>query len=165
MGGQQPPYGLVSPNSSIDDELFPEDYEQFGTPVNVNRAADPSRTHPWVDPSILKLMHRVGRGHFGDVWLATIHNRTEDFDEYHEVAVKMLPTGSEEQVHSLLQKFESLFHTVQGLRGVSWPYGVSIKDGKVQVSTCGPLFLLILLTSLFSSRLRLPRPQILQIPF
>ncbi len=34
MGGEQPRYGLVSPNSSRDDELFPEDYQQFGTPVN-----------------------------------------------------------------------------------------------------------------------------------
>ncbi|CAK9273168.1 unnamed protein product [Sphagnum jensenii] len=114
---------------SIDDELFPEDYDRFGTAVNV-KTGEPSRTHPWVDPNILKLMHRIGRGPFGDVWLATIHNCTEDFNEYHEVAVKMLPPGSEEQVRSSLRKFESVFHTAQGLRGVSWPYGISIKDGR-----------------------------------
>jgi hypothetical protein len=131
MGGEQ--YGPVSPDSSINDELFPEDYDRFGTAVNV-KTAEPSRTHPWVDPNILKLMHRIGRGPFGDVWLATIHNCTEDFNEYHEVAVKMLPPGSEEQVRSSLRKFESVFHTAQGLRGVSWPYGISIKDGRVGFS-------------------------------
>ncbi|CAI9771497.1 unnamed protein product [Fraxinus pennsylvanica] len=34
--------------------------------------------------------HRIGRGPFGDVWLATHHSNTEHYKEYHEVAIKML---------------------------------------------------------------------------
>lgn len=130
MGGDL--YGPVSPANSIDDEFYPEDYEVFGTTVNVGRAAGHTQS-VWVDPEILKPLHRIGRGPFGDSWLATVHNSTADFDEYHEVAVKMLPVDSEEQVRSLLQKFESQFQITEGMRGVSWPQGISIKNGRVSL--------------------------------
>ena len=128
MGGDL--YGPDTPASSIDDEFYPEDYEVFGTTVNVRRAGGPS-AYLWVDPDILKLKHRIGRGPFGDVWLATIHNSTEDFDEFHEVAVKMLPSDAEDHVRALLQKFETQFQQPEMVRGVSWPQGISVKNGKV----------------------------------
>ncbi|KAL3699007.1 hypothetical protein R1sor_017029 [Riccia sorocarpa] len=75
-------------------------------------------------------MHRIGRGLFGDVWLATLHNSTEEFDEFHEVAVKMMPLIADDRVRVLLAKFEGLFQAAQGLKRVSWPQGISTKNGK-----------------------------------
>jgi len=91
----------------------------------------------WVDPNILKLLHRIGRGPFGDVWLATIHSSTKDFDEFHEVVVKMLP-DAHEHIHALLQRFQSTYQQFEAVKGVCWPQGISIKNGRV--SRMLPLF-------------------------
>lgn len=104
---------------------FSEEYEVLETTV-------PSSNQLWVDPSILKLLHRIGRGPFGDTWLATIHNSTKDFDEFHEVVVKMLP-DAREHIHSLLRKFQSTYQHAEAVKGVCWPQGISIKNGRVSV--------------------------------
>ena len=51
------------------------EYELFeGDPDHLRTVkATPTQTDPWIDPSSLKLNHRIGRGPFGDVWLATHH--------------------------------------------------------------------------------------------
>lgn len=110
-------------DSSAGDAFNSEEYEDLGATVA-------SSNYLWVDPNILKLSHRIGRGPFGDVWLATIHSSTKDFDEFHEVAVKMLP-DSREHMHSLLQRFQSTYQQVETVRGVCWPQGVTIKNGRV----------------------------------
>lgn len=99
------------------------DYEVLGTTVT-------SSNHLWVDPNILKLLHRIGRGPFGDVWLATIHSSTKDFDEFHEVVVKMLP-DAHDHIHSLLQRFQNTYQHVEAVKGVCWPQGITIKNGRV----------------------------------
>ena len=118
-----------SVNSSGNDA---EEYEVLGTTVT-------SSNHLWVDPNILKLSHRIGRGPFGDVWLATIHSSSKDFDEFHEVVVKMLP-DAHEHIHSLLQRFQTTYEHVEAVRGVCWPQGITIKNGRV--SRVLPVFLI-----------------------
>lgn len=107
-----------------------DEYEVLETAVT-------SSNQLWVDPNILKLLHRIGRGPFGDVWLATIHSSTKDFDEFHEVVVKMLP-DAHEHIHSLLQKFQTTYQQAEAVKGVCWPQGISIKNGRV--SRILPLF-------------------------
>jgi hypothetical protein len=109
-----------SVNSAGNDS---EEYEVLGTTVT-------SSNHLWVDPSILKLSHRIGRGPFGDVWLATIHSSNKDFDEFHEVVVKMLP-DAHEHVNALLQRFQTTYQQVEAVKGVCWPQGITIKNGRV----------------------------------
>lgn len=104
---------------------FSEEYEVLETTV-------PSSNQLWVDPSILKLLHRIGRGPFGDTWLATIHNSTKDFDEFHEVVVKMLP-DAREHLNSLLRRFQSTYQHAEVVKGVCWPQGISIKNGRVSI--------------------------------
>lgn len=93
--------------------------------------ATPNQASSWLDPASLNLKHRIGRGPFGDVWLATHHQSANDYDEFHEVAVKMLPPIKDESVQSILKKFEDLFFKIRGLRGVAWLHGVSVVQGKV----------------------------------
>ncbi|KAM7490084.1 hypothetical protein LguiA_033005 [Lonicera macranthoides] len=87
--------------------------------------------NPWIDPSSIKLRHRIGRGPFGDVWLATHHQATEDYEEYHEVAVKMLHPFKEDDFKAVLNKLDELFSNCKGLQGVCWLYGISIISGKI----------------------------------
>ncbi|XP_052210582.1 E3 ubiquitin-protein ligase KEG [Diospyros lotus] len=86
---------------------------------------------PWIDPATIKLRHRIGRGPFGDVWLATLHQTTEDYDEYHEVAVKMLHAIKEDSINLVLEKFNVMFSKCQGLKDVCWLHGISIINGKI----------------------------------
>ena len=93
--------------------------------------ASSNKISAWIDPSKLKLRHRIGRGTFGDVWLATHHESTEDYDKYHEVAVKMFPLIKEDHVNVLLDKLDGLFSKCQRLGGVCSLHGFSIISGKV----------------------------------
>lgn len=68
-----------------------------------------------IDPASIKLRHRLGRGPFGDVWLATHHQTTEDYAEYHEVAVKMLHHITEDNIKTVFDKMDDLFSKCQGL--------------------------------------------------
>ncbi|GLU01296.1 hypothetical protein SLE2022_186080 [Rubroshorea leprosula] len=85
----------------------------------------------WIDPSTLKPRHRIGRGPFGDVWLATRHQSTEEYDEFHEVAIKVLHPISQDHVRAFLDKFDDLFSKCKGVHGVCSLQGVSVISGKV----------------------------------
>lgn len=91
----------------------------------------PSQISPWIDPSVLILKHRIGRGPFGDVWIATHHQRTEDYDRYHEVAVKMLHPIKEDQLQFFSARFDEIFSKCQGLGNVCFLHGISTQNGRV----------------------------------
>ncbi|KAA8525481.1 hypothetical protein F0562_007336 [Nyssa sinensis] len=109
------------PTTSFDFEFVESDSD----------AASPKKISSWIDPATIKLRHRIGRGPFGDVWLATHHQRTEDFEENHEVAIKMLHPIKEDNIKAVLDKFNDLFSRCQGLEGVCWLHGISIISGKM----------------------------------
>lgn len=112
--------------ASFEYELLEGDPDHLRTVV-----ATPTKVTAWIDPGALKLRHRIGRGPFGDVWLATHHQTAEDFQEYHEVAVKMLHPVKEEHLKILIEKFELVYSKIRGSHGVCWLHGVSIINGKV----------------------------------
>ncbi|KAG0465506.1 hypothetical protein HPP92_019670 [Vanilla planifolia] len=85
----------------------------------------------WIDPDTLKLGHRIGRGPFGDVWLATHHHCTEDYDQYHEVAIKMLFPFKEHHMQELIAKFNEIFSKCQELLNVCHLYGISTLHGRL----------------------------------
>ncbi|EEF46948.1 E3 ubiquitin-protein ligase KEG isoform X2 [Ricinus communis] len=116
----------AQPATSFEYELFEGDYDRLRTVV-----ASSNQSTPWIDPENLKLRHRIGRGPFGDVWLATHHHSTEDYDEYHEVALKMLHPVKEDHVRVLLDKFDDLFLKCGGIEGVCLIRGISIINGKI----------------------------------
>uniref|UniRef100_A0A5B6ZUM7 Putative E3 ubiquitin-protein ligase KEG n=2 Tax=Davidia involucrata TaxID=16924 RepID=A0A5B6ZUM7_DAVIN len=112
------------PTTSFDFELVESDL--LSTVV-----ASPNQISPWIDPATIKLRHRIGRGPFGDVWLATHHQTTEDYEEYNEVAVKMLHPIKEDNIRAVLDKFNDMFSKCQGLEGICWLHGISIISGKM----------------------------------
>lgn len=118
--------GAPPPPASFEYELFEGDPDHLRTV-----AATSTQLSPWIDPASLKLKHRIGRGLFGDVWLATHHQSADDYDEYHEVAVKMLHTIREDHMQMFLDKFAGIFLKCRQLKGVCWLHGISIKTGKV----------------------------------
>lgn len=116
----------AQPSASFEYELLDGDSDHLRTVVGST-----DQKSPWIEPSKLKLRHRIGRGPFGDVWLATHHQSTEDYDEYHEVAIKMLHPIKEDNMRIVLDKLEDMFRKCQGVRGVCWLHGTSIISGKV----------------------------------
>ncbi|XP_065849404.1 protein KINASE OF THE OUTER CHLOROPLAST MEMBRANE 1 [Euphorbia lathyris] len=120
--------GKVDPAATFEYELFEGDPDNLRTVV-----ASPNESTPWIDPANLKLRHRIGRGSFGDVWLATHHQSTQDYDEYHEVAVKMLHPVKEDHLRVLFDKFDDLFLKCKEIGGVSLLYGISIINGKIGI--------------------------------
>ncbi|XP_071697829.1 protein KINASE OF THE OUTER CHLOROPLAST MEMBRANE 1 [Rutidosis leptorrhynchoides] len=114
------------PSTSFDFEIVDDDYDQFTT-----NDASANHTNTWINSASLKLRHRIGRGPFGDVWLATRHQVTEDYDESHEVAVKMLHHIKEDNIKAVLDKLNVLFSKSRGLQGACWLHGVSIINGKI----------------------------------
>uniref|UniRef100_A0A0E0E463 Protein kinase domain-containing protein n=1 Tax=Oryza meridionalis TaxID=40149 RepID=A0A0E0E463_9ORYZ len=94
----------------------------------------PSQISPWIDPSVLTLQHRIGRGPFGDVWIATHHQRTEDHDRYHEVAVKMLHPIREDQLQAFSVRFDEIFSKCQGLSNVCFLHGISTQNGRICIA-------------------------------
>ena len=121
----------------MDEESKSEDvgdYEIFDldfTSSTLSMVMEPTQLGPWVKPEKIKLKHRIGRGHFGDVWIATLHTSDEEFEEFHEVAAKILSFVKDEQVTELLPKFYHIFQRCQNLKRVSWPRGISRKNEKV----------------------------------
>lgn len=96
--------------------------------------ATPNQISPMIDPTLLKLTHRIGRGPFGDVWIATHHQRSKDFDHYHEVAVKMLYPIKDDQIQLFLSKFDDLFSKCLGLENVCFLHGISVQNGRVCIA-------------------------------
>ncbi|XP_015870775.2 protein KINASE OF THE OUTER CHLOROPLAST MEMBRANE 1-like isoform X2 [Ziziphus jujuba] len=121
--------GKAKPVASFEYELFEGDPDHLRTVV-----AAPPPTNPWIDPASLKLKYRIGRGPFGDVWLATNHQSSVDYEEYHELAVKVLHPLKEHHSQKFLDKFEELFSKLRGLHGVCWLHGISIIDEKVCIA-------------------------------
>ncbi|KAL8170506.1 hypothetical protein V2J09_022310 [Rumex salicifolius] len=95
--------------------------------------APPYETNPWVDPSSLTLRHRIGRGTFGDVWLATHHQSTEDYDEYHEVAIKILSLVKEGNMKAVFDKLNRVFEKCQGVNSACQLRGFSVLNGKISI--------------------------------
>eukprot|EP00245_Coleochaete_scutata_P002620 TRINITY_DN13533_c0_g1_i1.p1 TRINITY_DN13533_c0_g1~~TRINITY_DN13533_c0_g1_i1.p1 ORF type:complete len:670 (-),score=126.43 TRINITY_DN13533_c0_g1_i1:578-2587(-) len=91
----------------------------------------PAQEGPLVDPQDVKLTHRIGKGPLGEVWLATLHNATEDFDEFHEVAVKLLPDGVIKDDETIVSKFKELFAKVHDLDNICAPQGICRKNGQI----------------------------------
>lgn len=118
-----------TPAVSFDYELYEGDPDHLRTVV-----ATPPQISPWIVPASLNLKHRIGRGPFGDVWLATHHQSGADFDEYHEVAVKMLHPIKEDHMQKFVSKFEELFPKLRGQSGVCWLHGISIISGKICIA-------------------------------
>ncbi|KAF7830308.1 E3 ubiquitin-protein ligase KEG [Senna tora] len=115
------------PTSSFDEyELLGDDPENFRTVK-----ASSNSSSPWIEPERLKLRHRIGRGPFGDVWLATHHQSTADYDEYHEVAAKMLYPIKEDHMKIVLEKFDDLYFKCQGVAGACWLHGISVLSGRI----------------------------------
>lgn len=114
------------PPASFEFELFEGDPDHLRTVV-----ATPTQISPWIAPASLKLKHRIGRGPFGDVWLATHHQSADDFDEYHEVAVKMLHCIEEDRTQTFTDKFEEIFLKCRELQEICWLHGISVINGKV----------------------------------
>uniref|UniRef100_A0A1S3ZV67 E3 ubiquitin-protein ligase KEG-like n=1 Tax=Nicotiana tabacum TaxID=4097 RepID=A0A1S3ZV67_TOBAC len=122
----------VSPlATSFDYELYDGDPDHLRTVV---AATTPSG--PCIDPASIKLRHRIGRGYFGDVWSATHHQSATDYDENHEVAIKMLHPINEDQVKAFLSKFEELWVNLKSkqLQGVCWLHGISVISGKICIA-------------------------------
>ncbi|KAL4589090.1 hypothetical protein LXL04_001992 [Taraxacum kok-saghyz] len=111
--------------SAFDYMLYEGDPEHLRTVK-----ATPSQPNPRIDSSLLKLKHRIGHGPFGDVWLATHHQSGHDYDEYHEVAMKMLHPIKEEDIPKFLAKFDDLFLKIRKLQHVCWLHGISIISRK-----------------------------------
>ena len=117
-----------SPVEPFEYMLYEGDPDHLKTIISSPR----QKKSPRIDPEVLKLTHRIGRGPFGDVWVATHHLFSDDYDEYHEVAVKMLQPIKEDQIPTFLARFDEIFFKCQGLHGVCIIQGVSIKMGKVR---------------------------------
>ncbi|KAK7384687.1 hypothetical protein VNO78_30388 [Psophocarpus tetragonolobus] len=123
----------MSTELAVTQSAAPFEYEILDSDAEVLRTvrASSNRTNPWIEPERLKLRHRIGRGSFGDVWLATLHQSTEDYDEYHEVAAKMLHPIREDRVKIVLEKFNELYFKCKGVASVSWLHGVSVLNGRI----------------------------------
>ena len=118
----------ATPSTHFDYDVLGDDHENLRTVRGTS-----NNTSPWIEPERLKLRHRIGRGPFGDLWLATHHQSTEDYDEYHEVAAKMLYPIREDNLRTVIDKFNELFHKCQGVAEACWLHGISILNGRVEL--------------------------------
>lgn len=120
----------ISPAVHFDFELYDGDPDQLRT-VD----ATPALPNSYIDPASLKLKYRIGHGLFGDVWVATHHQSGTDYDQYHEVAVKMLHSIKEGHEKEFLHRFEEVWRQSKSkkLQGVCWLHGISIVSGKVKL--------------------------------
>lgn len=128
---------IIIPDRTVSFEymLFDGDPDDLRTVV-----ATPTQMSPWIEAAELKLKHRIGRGTFGDVWLATHHQFADDFEEYHEVAVKVLHPLKEDLTQMFVDRFERIFLRSREMQGVGWLHGVSIMNGQVIFSLVNLVF-------------------------
>ncbi|XP_051137411.1 uncharacterized protein LOC127255741 [Andrographis paniculata] len=98
---------------------------------NSTSAASSKQPTPWIDPAAIRLRHRIGRGPFGDVWLATHRRASEDYEECHEVAVKVLNPVKEDSVRDAINRLDTVLSKCQGLETVCWIYGLSIISKRI----------------------------------
>lgn len=124
MAGSQP-----TDTESFEYMLLEKDPDHYRTVFS-----GPSQISPWIDPAVLNLKHRIGRGPFGDVWIATHHQRTEDYDRYHEVAVKMLHPVRDDQLQVFSARFDEVFGKCQGLGNVCFLHGISTQNGRLCIA-------------------------------
>nr|QJW39074.1 outer chloroplast membrane kinase KOC1-7B [Triticum aestivum] len=124
MAGSQP-----TDTESFEYMLLEKDPDHYRTVFS-----GPSQISPWIDPAVLNLKHRIGRGPFGDVWIATHHPRTEDYDRYHEVAVKMLHPVRDDQLQVFSARFDEVFGKCQGLGNVCFLHGISTQNGRLCIA-------------------------------
>ncbi|KAJ6828957.1 E3 ubiquitin-protein ligase KEG [Iris pallida] len=113
------------PSDSFEYMLFEGDPDHLKSVV-----CTPNQINTWIEPSALKLTHRIGRGPFGDVWLATHHHSNEDHARHHEVAVKMIYPIKDEQMQNFLAIFNEIFSECQGLENVCLLHGISVQNGR-----------------------------------
>ncbi|XP_068302783.1 protein KINASE OF THE OUTER CHLOROPLAST MEMBRANE 1-like isoform X1 [Pyrus communis] len=125
--------GKAKPAVSFEYELFEGDPDHLRTVV-ATLTPTLTPTNPWISPDSLNFKYRIGRGPFGDVWLATHHQSADDYDEYHEVAVKMLHPLKEEDTEKFVHKVERLFFKFRRVYGLCWLHGISVIDGKVCIA-------------------------------
>ncbi|CAA7397800.1 unnamed protein product [Spirodela intermedia] len=127
---------MMSEPNSMSQPAEPFEYMLYeGDPDHLKTiVSSPRQKSPRIDPDVLKLTHRIGRGPFGDLWVATHHLFSDDYDEYHEVAVKMLHFMKEDQIPAFLTRFDEVFFKCQGLQGVCLLQGISRKMGKVCIA-------------------------------
>ncbi|KAK4757761.1 hypothetical protein SAY87_019062 [Trapa incisa] len=118
----------VTPESfaAFEYELFEGDPDNLRTVV-----ATSNQSISWIDPTTLKLSHRIGRGSFGDVYLATRHQLENDYQQFHEVIVKMLHPIKDDHVRAVLDRFDNVFSKCQGAGGVGLLHGVSVIRGRI----------------------------------
>lgn len=126
--GMAKQFVATPPATSFEYEFFDESLGSLRTVSTSSGNMD-----PWIEPGSLKLTHRIGRGAFGDVWLATHHQSSEDYDECHEVAAKMLPPIREDYIKTVLERFHELYFQCQGMSRVCWLHGISILNGRVRL--------------------------------
>ncbi|KAJ0091538.1 hypothetical protein Patl1_12480 [Pistacia atlantica] len=117
--------GAAAPPAAYECEHFEGDNR---LPTVVATSKQKTR---WINPATVKLRHRIGRGPFGETWLATLRGSREDYGEYHEVVVKMLHPVKEDHMRVLLDKLDDLFSKCQGVEGVCCLQGISAMNGKV----------------------------------
>lgn len=77
------------------------------------------------------LNNRIGRGQFGDMWIATRHIKDLGESRYHEVAVKMLSPFKDDQLLSFKSRFDEVFSKCRGLESVCMLHGISVQNGRV----------------------------------
>ena len=103
----------------------------WGRPWSPNNCCSYTHSNWSVDQSwLVNCKYQIGRGPFGDVWLATCHQSADDYDEYHEVAVKMLHPLKEDDRENFWASSKSCFSS-STLCGVCWFHGISIIDERV----------------------------------
>ncbi|KAI3838358.1 hypothetical protein MKX03_023635 [Papaver bracteatum] len=95
----------MSNNSNSASDAF--EFEMFeGDPENLKTvvATAPNQI-TWIDFSAL-------------IGLATHHRSTEDYDEHHEVAAKMLHPIKEDHMQAVVDRFQNLIPTYQGIQNI-----------------------------------------------
>ncbi|GAA0149828.1 hypothetical protein LIER_08909 [Lithospermum erythrorhizon] len=126
----------------VDKEQMPFDFEFVesdsdqltAVPASQEKNFD-DQNGPWIDPKKVNLRHRIGVGLFGDLWLATHHYTTKGFEEYREVAVKMLHRIKDDDSDLVLNRLHDLISKCRELQNVCCLHGICIINEKLCILT------------------------------